>query len=845
MDVKRAKAYGKGATPVNTRKRKLNSEFEFDEAKDDSFDFDTEPIKEEDSSQSYWSNRYQKPLKERHTGCPNIKVPPKETDTGHKMSKIPKMNHVDDICNRASRAKLLNKDKGKIKPRKVMDLSDFDYGMPGDMMPPPAPRQDSMMGTTGGLKYPNKRPLKAESPSKHRKLESGSSVFDVIPSDVPSDVKLKEFIKQGPVGGPRKAKLNMNAVKTVNKTGKGFGSVFDLEENLAPLKDFDVVEIEQVDEPEKRITNVKDSNNCIKDGESQKFFDEFNYLFDGMKVGEPMAVRALSTFNVAKNCFNIDFRGNVRKNKLLRTIYDTLADAPDNPSLSLCTAALLYIISIDDKITDFPKSSIELLIKILESEESKLTSGNYKSTKSLDNFRKKMSELFHKELTSIEFLDLDNLTASDLVHEVLIFLTAPTAEVDFREFIRTMGGLDFFIINITSIVNKMDKTYKLNESNCMRFCKIERCLQMLENLTYMNDDNQNYVLNFKNKMIIAGLHKTLHSALLTIQHSQSNKIRLLTRSRNLEMIFDNIVASLRTMLNLTHNNEYSCTEIGKYPEMIQLVIETVLFLPTLVGEKHKLDIYTLGLGLLINLVEKVPKNRELLARCRFDSSPWLQSAEAAVFDKDKTAVELIVATFQRFHANSNELEKQTFSEAEQLCIDETEGNVAEIDLTMDHEPEEIPDEPEVEKRGGNAAAKHQPAKEGESSSQVEEDDPFGFTPTETTNGDGVVAKKKPKDTNLTKNIKVKEVVDNMLTKAGEHMEESITGSYLALLLGILAKDEDSLEIIKKEMKDPKVLIEVLRKFLQFMNMIGLTSAAVSKCAMQQIRSIVAYLTAVL
>jgi len=202
----------------------------------------------------------------------------------------------------------------------------------------------------------------------------------------------------------------------------------------------------------------------------------------------------------------------------------------------------------------------------------------------------------------------------------------------------------------------------------------------------------------------------LSSALLTIQHSQSNKIRLLTRSRNLEMIFDNIVASLRTMLNLTHNNEYSCTEIGKYPDMIQLVIETVLFLPTLVGEKHKLDIYTLGLGLLINLVEKVPKNRELLARCRFDSSPWLQSAEAAVFDKDKNAVELIVATFQRFHAKSNELENETFKEAEQLCIDETENGVTEIDLEID--------EPGLEKRGGNAAAKHQPSKEGEASSST-------------------------------------------------------------------------------------------------------------------------------
>ena len=140
-------------------------------------------------------------------------------------------------------------------------------------------------------------------------------------------------------------------------------------------------------------------------------------MFDGMKAGEPMAVRALSTFNVARNCFNIDFRGNIRKNNLLNTIYETLSDAPTDPSLSLCTAALLYIISIDDKLPDFPKSSIELLIKILKSEESKLQ-GNYKSTKSLDNFRKKMSELFHKELTSIEFLDLDNLTASDLVHEV-------------------------------------------------------------------------------------------------------------------------------------------------------------------------------------------------------------------------------------------------------------------------------------------------------------------------------------------------------------------------------------------------------------------------------------------
>lgn len=85
----------------------------------------------------------------------------------------------------------------------------------------------------------------------------------------------------------------------------------------------------------------------------------------------------------------------------------------------------------------------------------------------------------------------------------------------------------------------------------------------------------------------------------------------------------------------------------------------------------------------------------------------------------------------------------------------------------------------------------------------------------------------------------------MIEKAGEHMEESMIGSYLALLIGILTKDEDHLEVVQKMIPKPKILIEVLQKFLQFMNMMSLTSAAASKSGMQQIRSIVHWLSAVL
>ena len=56
------------------------------------------------------------------------------------------------------------------------------------------------------------------------------------------------------------------------------------------------------------VSNVKDSGNCIKDGVNQTFFDEFEFLFEGMKQSEKMDVRVLSVFNTTKNCFKKDFR---------------------------------------------------------------------------------------------------------------------------------------------------------------------------------------------------------------------------------------------------------------------------------------------------------------------------------------------------------------------------------------------------------------------------------------------------------------------------------------------------------------------------------------------------------
>ena len=804
MDIKRPKLYG-GSTKI----RATNSEFDFDDIKDTGHSA-TAPV-----PSLYWSDRYKNKEPPLRSFCiedsRKRKLPLKDN-----MNKLPKLNHLDEICSRAAKGKFMNKSKNKFGSQKNR-IESFDFDDSPDI-----DRIDLAPS------FPSKRPLKAESPSKHRKMVGSS--FD-FPSEE-KEQQIKEKTQNIFKPGPKKAKLNMKALQPPKSNGR-LGVLFDLpkdddgEENVSPI---DFIEIEAIDHQKTMVSNVKDSGNCIKDGVNQTFYDEFDYLFDGIKKTEPMAVRLLSTYNVTKNCFKKEFRDNIRNNNFLKTIFKELSDANQDPSLALCTAAFLYVISIDDKHFDFSKQAIEIILGILKAEEDNIAcKGNLpekKPSKSLINFRKKISDMFRQELKSIDFIDLDNISTADLVHEVLIFLTAPTAEVDFREFIRTMGGIDFFILSFEHILSRLDKYHHISNENCQRFMKIERCLQVLENLTYMNSDNQNYALNFKSKIIIKCLHGTLTNALFVIHKNRSNKIKLLVKSKNMETVFDCLFATLRLMLNLTHGNSYSCTEIGKYKSMMEVVLETVLFLPANCVAQHKLDCYTLGLGVLINLLGEVNDNRKILANCRFDASPWFDAVEDSIEDRNKTPVELIIKTFLQFHNSSNELEKQTFSEAESLCMQEEGEEPTEIDLDID--------EPGLQKRESNSAlSAAKPDK------NTNDNDPFGYT-------EAVVNEpKEPVSKNDKNSEKVKRVVDNMIEKAGEHMEESMIGSYLALLIGILTKDEDHLEVVQNMIPKPKVLIEVLQKFLQFMNMMSLTSAAASKSGMQQIRSIVHWLSAVL
>ncbi|GAA6080761.1 wings apart-like protein homolog, partial, partial [Tachysurus ichikawai] len=86
-----------------------------------------------------------------------------------------------------------------------------------------------------------------------------------------------------------------------------------------------------------------------------------------------------------------------------------LSDAPQHPSLALCTAALLYILSRDRLNMDLDRACLELMIRLLEMEQDESEDHQSKVKEKIQ----KLCETVHNK-----HLDLDNITVS---HNPVLF----------------------------------------------------------------------------------------------------------------------------------------------------------------------------------------------------------------------------------------------------------------------------------------------------------------------------------------------------------------------------------------------------------------------------------------
>ncbi|XP_039199336.1 wings apart-like protein homolog isoform X2 [Crotalus tigris] len=550
------------------------------------------------------------------------------------------------------------------------------------------------------------------------------------------------------------------------------------------------------------VQHVKHFNDVVEFGENQEFTDDIEYLLSGLKSNQPLNTRCLSVISLATKCAMPSFRMHLRAHGMVAMVFKTLDDSQHHQNLSLCTAALMYILSRDRLNMDLDRASLDLMIRLLELEQD--SSSKLFNEKDMNKIKEKIRRLC--ETVHNKHLDLENITTGHLAMETLLSLTSKRAGDWFKEELRLLGGLDHIVDKVKECVDHLSSDE--NEENLVAsLWGAERCLRVLESVTVHNPENQSYLIAYKDSQLIVSSAKALqHCEELIQRYNRAEDTICLVDSKPLphqnvtnhvgKAVEDCMRAIIGVLLNLTNDNEWGSTKTGEQDGLIGTALNCVLQVPKFLPQEQRFDIRVLGLGLLINLVEYSARNRHCLVNmetsCSFDSF-CLGDAEESLSSSGQIAA--VLALVQLF------LERER---AAQLAESQTDELIKEAP-TAQHD---------------------QSGEWQETSGEIQ------WVTTEKPDNAEEKEKKEEEEEELDLN--------KALQHAGKHMEDCIVASYTALLLGCLCQESPiNVTTVRTYLPngDFSIMTEMLKKFLSFMNL----TCAVGTTGQKSISRVIEYL----
>ncbi|XP_010210599.1 PREDICTED: wings apart-like protein homolog [Tinamus guttatus] len=551
------------------------------------------------------------------------------------------------------------------------------------------------------------------------------------------------------------------------------------------------------------VQHVKHFNDVVEFGENQEFTDDIEYLLSGLKSNQPLNTRCLSVISLATKCAMPSFRMHLRAHGMVAMVFKTLDDSQHHQNLSLCTAALMYILSRDRLNMDLDRASLDLMIRLLELEQD-ASSAKLLNEKDMNKIKEKIRRLC--ETVHNKHLDLENITTGHLAMETLLSLTSKRAGDWFKEELRLLGGLDHIVDKVKECVDHLSSDEN-EEKLVASLWGAERCLRVLESVTVHNPENQSYLIAYKDSQLIVSSAKALqHCEELIQRYNRAEDSICLPDNKPLphqnvtnhvgKAVEDCMRAIIGVLLNLTNDNEWGSTKTGEQEGLIGTAMNCVLQVPKFLPQEQRFDIRVLGLGLLINLVEYSARNRHCLVNmetsCSFDSFCTGEGDESLKITGQIDAVQALVQLF---------LERER---AAQLAESQTDELIKEA-----------------------PAAQHDKSGEWqETSGEIQ------WVSTEKSDSTEEKDKKEDDDEELDLN--------KALQHAGKHMEDCIVASYTALLLGCLCQESPiNVTTVREYLPegDFSIMTEMLKKFLSFMNL----TCAVGTTGQKSISRVIEYL----
>uniref|UniRef100_A0A1I8QEG9 WAPL domain-containing protein n=1 Tax=Stomoxys calcitrans TaxID=35570 RepID=A0A1I8QEG9_STOCA len=504
------------------------------------------------------------------------------------------------------------------------------------------------------------------------------------------------------------------------------------------------------------VRNVKTAHQIQEIGEYQEMDDDVEYILDALQPHNPMSTRCLSALQLATKCMVPAFRMHVRAHGVVTKFFKALSDANRDLSLGLCTTAIMYILSQEGLNMDLDRDSLELMMLLLESEQTVAAPAdhaNYERNK--QRVRELCEEI--KVQGKATHLNVDSITVGTLAMETLLSLTSKRAGDWFKEELRELGGLEHIIKTINDCCRPViDNVYSETGINWTRplldnMQTVERCLRVLENVTQLNEENQQYILTYNKgsaATTLCSLYSLCNREIIMYPTSEFT-----SRDNPGIVIRELLIPLMKVLISLTHpfspTNTLGAELVGQKADVIDTSLHLLLKAPNYIPDRCVFELSILSLLLLNNLTMYTLQNRKRIMQAGAPSD--FNLSHDVTQQPQETAIAAVMAYFYRCEELARLVEKNT-------------------DAFLDKQ-----------------------------------------------------------DKNKKKQEEVDETVNNLLQKAGHHMEHSLKGSYTAILIGHLITDNEEYEaIVRSHVKGNcfKEIISVLEKYYNFMNLTASAEASV-------------------
>lgn len=341
---------------------------------------------------------------------------------------------------------------------------------------------------------------------------------------------------------------------------------------------------------------IRQAHQCHESGESNQMDTDIEYFMGGLdKEQNNNEVRCLSVLGLSAKVMSVEYRMHVKAHDYMPKIMTRLVDAPNDPNLALSCATLMFIHNQDRMSSDIDPTALEVTLNLINGGENVHNTDKVEK-KHKDKVLKLIAQL--RENGHAKHLETHEITAANLATETLLSLNSKRLGDWFKEELLRLKGTDFILETIATIAQTEDL-----ETNDALLSKLERCMNLLEDITCRNRCNQEYIIKYNDGILIDSCLEllTLCKREITVAVDE-NRLKLFTKA---------LIIQLKVLINITSENEKS-SSIGSRFDLIDLVLYFIHELQSFIEPEERSDIIKYCIILLLNMVEYNTRLRSYL-----------------------------------------------------------------------------------------------------------------------------------------------------------------------------------------------------------------------------------------